>query len=274
MLLWLLIAGVLAGPASTDISETVQADAAIATVCTVATQAPIAWTPAIGNKPLPSTSTSSDFRQRVNYTTATSKARDFEILYGSAGQASQVELTTRNTVDSTPSIQYPDAPGLSVNSGWAFVTFHWPLIWMESVQAGSIGTTSVMQTTQNRVDLYLITNSKDRANPDPITRPGSCPEAARLLIRVVGIEGSVCLQVPKDAKAVLRSYTLERDEHGHVTQTTPVSFTVDGKSTQELPLTIVRKDGSIIVGTNHSEQERFLGKVLNCAYLQGLYDVP
>jgi hypothetical protein len=275
MLHWVLIAGLMAGPLATSTEHPAQPVGQDPTVCTVGTQAPVRWTPSTGTVPLTAASPSTgDLRQRVTYETSAGKVREFEFLYGSASRASNIDLTQRNNVDNTPNIQYPDGPGLAINNGWAFVTFRWPLIWMESIQAGSIGTTSVMQTTTDRVDLFLVLNAKDVANADPITRPAACPRDAKLFIRVLGVEGSICLQVPKESKAVLRSYALQRDATGHVTSTTPMTFTVEGKSTQELPLAIVRKDGRIVVGANASEQERFLGKVLTCAQLQGLYDVP
>lgn len=230
-------------------------------VCTVTTQAPITWSASSGDTPLSATPTSGDRRQKVQFTTANGEPRHMEILYGATTRTSNLSLTKNNAPGTTPNIQYPEAPGLRVSHGWAFVTFQWPLIWMESIEAGSIGTTSVLHNQTAQADLYLITNALDAKNPVPPVRPAECTDPdAHLFVRAAGL-APACVSVPKGFQAVRRSYKLERDTQGKITKVTFI---------EQKSLKIEKGDSGHIEVTD----DKFLQKVLDCASLQGLYAIP
>lgn len=52
-----------------------------------------------------------------------------------------------------------DGPTLRFNHGWAFITFQWPLIWMQNIDAGSIGTTAIARRTGDVVQTFLVRNA-------------------------------------------------------------------------------------------------------------------
>jgi hypothetical protein len=186
-----------------------------------------------------------------------------EILYGSSSRSSGLTLTKRNAPEGTPNIQYPEGPGIQVNTGsWAFVTFSWPLIWMESIDAGSIGTTSLLRNETDRADVYLIANKIDTENPVKPTRPGDCSDPnGHLYIRTAGTSSGTCVAVPSGYQAIRISYTLQRDAHGKVIKVSPL---------ETKPLRVSKGlNGHIQVS-----DDAFLQKVLDCASLQGLYDIP
>ncbi len=230
-------------------------------VCTVIVQAPVIWTAGSSNTPLTATPPTSDRRQKVEFTTANGGARHMEILYGATTNNSNIVLTTRNSPANTPNIQYPDGPGIEIVHGWAFITFQWPLIWMDSIDAGSIGTTSVLHNQQNQADVYLIANKLDIANPDTPNKPAACTDPqAKLYVLAKGASGT-CLAIPAGFEAVRRRYELERDAQGKVTKVTFI---------EQKSLHI----GKNAAGRIEVTEDSFLQEVLDCAFLQGLYDIP
>ncbi len=230
-------------------------------VCTVTTQAPVIWTSSSSNTPLSATSPASDRRQKVEFVTAAGDPRHMEIMYGATTKNSDINLTTRNSPASTPNIQYPDGPGVEIVHGWAFITFQWPLIWMDSIDAGSIGTTSVLRNQETQADVYLISNKLDIANPDTPNTPAACTDPqTKLYVLAKGASG-VCVAVPNGFEAVRRRYELERDAQGKVTK---VTF-VEQKSLH------IEKTAA---GRIKVADDQFLESVLDCAFLQGLYDIP
>lgn len=230
-------------------------------VCTVTTQSPITWAPTNPDTPLSATPTSSDRRQKVQFTTADGQPRSMEILYGSTTRTSNLTLTKKNAPDGTANIQYPEGPGLRVNNGWAFITFHWPLIWMESIEAGSIGTTSLLHNQASQADVYLIANKLDTTNPVSPIRPTACSDPNAHLFVKAASSDPACVSIPSGFQAVRRSYKLERDTQGKITK---VTFS-EQKSLK------VSKGGS---GHIEVPDDKFLQKVLDCASLQGLYAIP
>lgn len=66
------------------------------------------------------------------------------------GQTAEFELEKRTGYD---------GPALHFSLGWSFITFHWPLIWMKNIQAGSIGTTAISRRTSDTAQTYLIRNA-------------------------------------------------------------------------------------------------------------------
>ena len=229
--------------------------------CSVTTQAPITWSAASSDTPLTATGPTSDRRQKVQFATATGQPRHMEILYGSTANNSSVTLTKRNAPESTPNIQYPDGPGVRVVHGWAFITFQWPLIWMDSIDAGSIGTTSVLRNQDTQADIYLIANKLDVTNPDTPNKPAACSDPKAHMYVLAKNSSGACLAVPSGFEAVRRRYTLERDAQGKVTNVTFV---------EQKSLHIKKNAGGDIEVTG----DQFLEKVLDCASLQGLYDIP
>ncbi len=232
-------------------------------VCTVTSQATIVWKPASQDTPLSTTAPTSDRRQKVEFQTSKGKPKTMEMLYGASGRSSGITLTKRNAPENTSNIQYPEGPGVEVGTGsWAFMTFSWPLIWMDSIDAGSIGTTSVMHNQADRADIYLISNKLDTKNPDPISRPPGCTNAeSHMYIRIKGQSSGECVGVQKGYQAVRHRYALRRDAQGKVEK---VTF-IEAKS-----LRITKNlNGHIRVA-----DDSFLQKVLDCASLQGLYELP
>lgn len=230
-------------------------------VCSVTVGDPIAWNSSSHDTTLSAATPGSDRRVKVKYTSADNKPLEMEVLYGGASGASNISLTKRNTVAGTANIQYPEGPGLRVSVGWSFITWRWPLIWTESIDAGSIGTTSVVNVSEKQVDLYLILNKLDKTGSSP-TRPIDCTDpSARLYVRVAGQPGSVSVAVPSGYQAVRRTYETERDAQNHVVKTTLKS---------ETPLKI----GKSSQGRIEVEADAFLQKVLDCASLQGVFEIP
>ncbi|MCL4221116.1 MAG: hypothetical protein KJZ65_07075 [Phycisphaerales bacterium] len=228
----------------------------------ISAQPPVTWTNSSNDTALGAAAPDGPAqRVKVKYATADNQPRDLEIIYGSTGAATSITLTKRNSVTGTPNIQYPEGPGLRVVTGWAFITFRWPLIWTESIDAGSIGTTSVVRATPEKVDLYLVLNKLDKNNPKEPVRPPDCTDPnARLYVRVAGVAGSTSVALPTDCQGVRRSYKIERNEQGHVAGTTLSS---------ETPLKITRSSaGAILV-----EGDEFLQEVLDAACSQGLYKI-
>ena len=229
--------------------------------CSVTTESPITWTASSSDTSLPVTGTTSEVRQKVQFSTASGQSRHMEILYGSTANNSSVTLTKRNAPENTPNIQYPDGPGVRVVHGWAFITFQWPLIWMDSIDAGSIGTTSVLRNQDTQADIYLIANKLDVTNPDTPNKPAACTDPnAHLYVLAAGSSGA-CVAVPSGFEAVRRRYTLVRDAQGNVTS---VTF-VEQKSLH------IKKNAA---GDIEVADDQFLEKVLDCASTQGLYDIP
>lgn len=228
----------------------------------ISAQPPVTWTNSSNDTALSAVAPDAPAqRVKVKYATADNQPRDMEILYGSTGVATSISLTKRNSVTGTPNIQYPEGPGLRIVLGWAFITFRWPLIWTESIDAGSIGTTSVVRATSEKVDLYLVLNKLDKDNPKDPVRPPDCTDPnARLYVRLVGVAGSTSVALPPDYQGVRRSYKIERNEQGHVAGTTLAS---------ETPLKITKSsEGAIQV-----EGDEFLQQVLDAASSQGLYKI-
>lgn len=228
----------------------------------ISAQPPMTWTSASNDTALGAVASDASARRvKVKYVSADNQPRDMEILYGSAGAATNITLTRRNNVTGTPNIQYPEGPGLRVTAGWAFITFRWPLIWTESIDAGSIGTTSVVRATPEKVDLYLILNKLDKSGgKEPVLPPDCTDPNARLYMRVAGVPGSTSVAVPTDFQGVRRTYRVARDGEGRVTSTTLDSHT---------PLKITRSS----TGAIEVEGDAFLQKVLDAAALQGLYKI-
>lgn len=223
---------------------------------------PVTWTSSSNDTALTSAAPDVPARRlKIKYVTSENEPRDLEILYGPTDAASNITLTKRNSVTGTPNIQYPEGPGVRVVSGWAFITFHWPLIWTESIDAGSIGTTSVVRATPGKVDLYLVLNKLDRTNSKKPVRPPDCTDPkARLYVRVAGVAGSTSVAVPGGAQGVRRTYTIARDADGHVTSTT-----LESETSLEI--------SKLSSGAIEVKGDAFLQKVLETAALQGLYRI-
>lgn len=227
----------------------------------VVSQTPIQWKPDSHDTALSAATMDAPRRVKVEYTAANDQGRSMEVLYGANGEPSNISLTKRNTVAGTANIQYPEGPGLRVLEGWAFITFQWPLIWTESIDAGSIGTTSVINVSDTQVDLYLVLSKKDKPGTSP-SRPVDCTDPnARLYVRLAGVSGSVSVGVPSEHQAIRRRYKLERDAQNHVIKTTLES---------EAPLKVTRSATGVIEVPN----DGFLAKVLGGAAAQGLYEIP
>lgn len=227
----------------------------------VVSQTPIQWKPDSHDTALTPAASDAPRRVKVEYTIANDEKRSLEVLYGTTGDPSNISLTKRNNVSGTANIQYPEGPGLRVLRGWAFITFHWPLIWTESIDAGSIGTTSVINVSDSQVDLYLVLSKKDKPSTSP-NRPIDCTDPnARLYVRLAGVSGSASVCVPKEHQAVRRRYKLERDEQNHVVKTTLES---------ETPLKVSKNATGVI----EVPGDAFLAKVLGGAAAQGLFEIP
>ncbi|KAA0214045.1 MAG: hypothetical protein DYG94_02740 [Leptolyngbya sp. PLA3] len=228
----------------------------------VSAQPPVTWTESSHDTALASVAPGAPARRvKVKFLTADDQPREMEILYGSTDADSNITLTRRNNVIGTPNIQYPEGPGMRIAVGWAFITFHWPLIWTESIDAGSIGTTSVVRATPDKVDVYLLLNKLDKTNNKEPVRPPDCTDAkARLYVRLAGVPGSASVAVPDGYQGVRRTYTIARDAQGHVTGTTLES---------ESPLKITKS----AAGSIQVEGDAFVQKVLDAAASQGLYQI-
>jgi hypothetical protein len=258
-MIWLFLVGLFLGGMNMD--STLSTTAGQDSMCTVSTDPPITWSAASGDTPLTTTAPTSDRRQKVQFTTATGKARHMEIIYGSTSNNSNIVLTKRNAPEGTPNIQYPDGPGVRVVVGWAFITFQWPLIWMDSIDAGSIGTTAVMNNQEDQADVYLIANKLDIVNPDAPTRPTACTDPEAHMYVLAKNASGACLAIPSGFEAIRRRYDLERDAQGKITK---VTFA------QQKSLHIEKS----VAGRIEVSGDKFLQKVLDCASLQGLYDIP
>lgn len=53
-----------------------------------------------------------------------------------------------------------DGAALRHEHGFAFITFRWPLIWMQNIDAGSIGTTAIGRRHGNTIQTFLIRNAR------------------------------------------------------------------------------------------------------------------
>lgn len=229
--------------------------------CSVTEAEPITWSSSSHDTTLLAATPGSARRVMVRYTAADDKLQEMAVLYGADAGASKIALTKRNTVAGTASIQYPQGPGLRVTRGWSFITWRWPLIWTESIDAGSIGTTAIVNVSENEVDLYLVLNRLDATGSEPV-RPADCTDPnARLYVRIAGQSGSVSVAVPSGFQAVRRTYETQRDEHGRVVKTTLKSQT---------PLKIGKSDQ----GRIQVQDDAFLQKVLDCAARQSLFEIP
>jgi hypothetical protein len=262
---WLFVIVVLVGGWNMDAGVTSRHSAALSARPAgnpVTTLPPVTWTAASTDTALSAAPTTSDRRQKVQFTTAGNQPAHAEILYGSTHGPSDIALTTRNAPAGTPNIQYPEGPGLRVTRGWAFITFRWPLIWTEGIDAGSIGTTAVLNSLTDRADVYLIANGLDTTSQTPPTRPpGVTDPDVHLYIRADGAPAGVGVKIPTGYQAVRRSYKVERDAQGKVTK-----VTLAGQKSLR-----VVKDAS---GKITVADDKFLQGVLEGATQQGLYTLP
>jgi hypothetical protein len=62
-----------------------------------------------------------------------------------------------------------DGPALRLEHGFAFITFQWPLIWMQNIDAGSVGTTAIARRHGNEIQIFLIRNARQLNTLKPTT---------------------------------------------------------------------------------------------------------
>ena len=92
--------------------------------------------------------------RRVNYTDDKGQSATMDVL---CGVESDLGVPTDFRIE--PRSGY-DGPTLLLENGFAFITFHWPLIWMKNIDAGSVGTTAIMRRTSGELQVFLIRNAK------------------------------------------------------------------------------------------------------------------
>lgn len=68
-----------------------------------------------------------------------------------------------------------DPPSAGMSTGWGYITYRWPSIWIQNIRAGSVATTALFRWKDaNTLYLYLIRNGMDAYNggqPDPTPVP-------------------------------------------------------------------------------------------------------
>ncbi len=174
-----------------------------------------------------------------------------------------------------------NGPALTVNFGWAFITFRWPLIWVRNIEAGSIGTTAITRWDGDTMYLYLVRNGIAEYDPTNTT-----PALVTDVDSGLEINAKAPFATPNREYATFKDRPevhIVRRSFARVTQgpssgnLQTQSTTVDGVWTaleQTFMVSTTTAGDIVVTGAGVAGETEFLEQVLSAARVRSLYQLP